>query len=54
MGINIQLEIDLKCFLYTFKLTVKYIITVRIPKLLLKKILFFFAVYKNEWIEHKF
>ena len=31
-----------------FKLKEKYIITVRIPKLLFKKILFFFTEYKNE------
>ena len=37
-----------------FKHKEKYIITARIPKLLLKKFIFFFTLYKNEWKEHKF
>ena len=37
-----------------FKHKRKYIITACIPKLLLKKLLFFFTVYENEWKEHKF
>ena len=36
------------------KHTVKHIITLRIPKLLQKNLLFFFTVYKNECKEHKF
>ena len=37
-----------------FKHKENYMTTVCIPKLLLKKLLFFFTVYKNEWKEHRF
>ena len=45
--------INLEYFLYTFKFTVKYIITAR-KNYYKKFLLFFFNVYKNEWKEHKF
>ena len=41
-------------FFVICKHTVKHIITLRIPKLLQKNLLFFFTVYKNECKEHKF
>ena len=34
-----------------FNPTVKYMITLHIPKLSLKSILLFFTVYKSEWKE---
>ena len=34
--------------------TVKNMTTMCIPKLLQKKVYFFFTVYKNEWKEYKF
>ena len=38
----------------SFRRTVKYVITPKTPKLLLKKATFSFMKYKNGWKEHDF
>ena len=44
MRINMYLLINIKYFLHTFKQTVKYMTTTRIPKLLLKKLFVFYIM----------
>ena len=53
MGINIYMIFVL--LIKPLNHTAKYMITLHIPKLLLKSfLLFFFTIYKNEWKERKF
>ena len=39
---------------YWFRVTVKYMIILCRPKIVIKKVLLFFTKYKNGQIEHKF